>query len=128
MKFLSLILFMGISASVFSQADFDKRLLARFSEAQLNDMAQNHPAVLDYWTFYLDHSYEVVDIEPGKSMDEYPEIKFKSPEKFNILDLDVSMLKKGKTHFRIKNSNKLLILDSNEGFVEKYNAYRANPL
>lgn len=125
MKFFTLILFLGISVSVFSQTDFDKRLLAKFSQEQLTDMAANHPNILNYWTYYLDHSYEIVDIQAGKDVSEYPEIQFKSPEKFNILKVDATMKKVGKTHFRIKNTNQLLILDSNTGFTKDYNAYRA---
>lgn len=125
MKFFTLILFMGISVSVFSQTDFDKRLLAKFSQEQITDMAANHPEILNYWTYYLDHSYEIVTIQAGKDVSEYPEIKFKSSGKFNILTVDASRQKVGKTHYRIKNSNQLLVLDSTTGFTKKYNAYRA---
>lgn len=111
--------------SVFSQGNFDKRLLVNFSEEQLNDMAANQSSVLTYWTYYLDNSYEIIDIEPGKNLEMYPEIKFKSADKFNILELKVQMQKMGKTHFRIKNSNQLFVLDSKDQFIEKYNAYRA---
>ena len=125
MKFFTLILFLGISVSVFSQTDFDKRLLAKFSQEQITDLAANHPDILNYWTYYLDHSYVIVDIQAGKDVSEYPEIKFKSPEKFNILKIDARMQGVGKTHYRIKNSNQLLILDSSTGFIKEYNAYRA---
>lgn len=125
MKLFTLILFLGISMSVFSQTDFDKRLLAKFSQEQITDMATNHPNILNYWTYYLDNSYQIVNIGSGKDVSEYPEIKFKSPEKFNILKVDVRMQKVGKTHYRIKNSDQLLVIDSNTDFTKKYNAYRA---
>lgn len=126
MRFFLMLFFLGISALAFSQGDFDKRLLVKYSEEQLKDMAVNHPDVLDYWTFYLDNSYEIVDLQHGKDLSDYPEIKFNSPEKFNILTLNAPMLQKGKTLFRIKNKDKLLVLDSNEGFIERYNTYRSN--
>lgn len=126
MKFILMLFFIGFSAYAFSQGDFDKRLLAKYGEKQLKDMAANHPDVLDYWTFYLDNSYEIVDIQPGKDLSSYPEIKFNSPEKFNILSLNTPMLQKGKMYFRIKNQDKLLVLDSNLEFIERYNAYRSN--
>ena len=126
MKSILMLFFLGMSAYAFSQGDFDKRLLVKYSEQQLKDMSVNHPDVLDYWTFYLDNSYEVVEIQPGKNISEYPEIKFSSPEKFNVLALNAPMLQTGKTLFRIKNKDKLLVLDSNEEFTKRYNAYRSN--
>lgn len=126
MKFFTLILFLGISVSVFSQDNFDKRLLEKYSQEQLNELAVNQPQIVDYWTFYLDNSYEIIDIQAGKSIEKYPEIKFKSADKFNVFELDSQMQKTGKTHYRIKNSNLLLVLDSKKEFIEKYNAYRAN--
>lgn len=125
MKSILILFFLGVSMSVFAQSDFDKRLLAKYSEEQLTDMAENHSAVLTYWTYYLDNSYEIVDIEAGKNIDMYPEIKFKSADKFNVLEHDAKRQKVGKTHFRIKNTNQLLVLDSGDDFVKKYNAYRA---
>lgn len=126
MKSILILFFVGFSAYAFSQGTFDKRLLAKYSESQLSDMTNNHSEVLNYWTFYLDNSYEIVEIEPGKDLSDYPEIRFSSPEKFNVLSLNAPMHQIGKTHFRIKNQNKLLVLDSNEEFIEKYNAYRSN--
>lgn len=125
MKSILILFFLGVSLSVFSQGDFDKRLLVKFSEEQLTDMAANHRSVLTYWTYYLDNSYEIVDIQPGKNIDTYPEIKFKSADKFNILEINADRQQAGKTHFRIKNTNQLLVLDSGDDFVKKYNAYRA---
>jgi len=126
MKSILTFFFIGISAYAFSQGDFDKRLLVKFDAEQLKDMAVNHPDILDYWTFYLDHSYEIVDLEPGKNLSEYGEIKFSSSENFNILSINAPMQQMGKTLFRIKNKDKLLILDSSEAFIEKYNTYRSN--
>lgn len=125
MKLFTLILFLGISVSVFSQTNYDKRLLAKFSQEQITDMAVNQRSILNYWTYYLDNGYKVVDVPSGKNMDEYPEITYKSAEKFNILKLNTQISNLGQTYFRIKNSNQLLILDSSSHFIQKYNAYRA---
>ena len=59
MKSILILFFLGVSMSVFSQGNFDKRLLVNFSEEQLNDMAANQSSVLTYWTYYLDNSYDL---------------------------------------------------------------------
>lgn len=124
MKSVLSVLFLFLFYQGFSQVDFDKRLLVKYSAEQLHDMAVNHPDILDYWTYYLDHSYRVETITPGKDLSHIPEITFKSSKKFNVLDLGVSMNKTGSQYFKIKNKNQLLILDSDEDFTRKYNAHR----
>lgn len=125
MKSILSVLFLFICIHAFSQADFDKRLLVKYSKSQLNDMALNQSDILNYWTFYLDNSYRVENIEPGKDLSHLPEITFKSAKSFNILEINESMLKTGNKYFKIKNKPQLLILDSSDEFSKKYNAYRA---
>lgn len=126
MKTILILFFLGVSLSAFSQDDFDKRLLVKFSEEQIADLQKNHVDILTYWSYCLDNSYEVVDMNAGKNLEMYPEINFKSAEKFNVLEINEKRQKVGKTHFRIKNSNQLLVLDSGDELVKKYNAYRGN--
>lgn len=128
MKLFTFILFLGISVSAFSQADFDKRLLERFSEEQIQALTLEQSPALDYWNYYLDHGYEIVDVPTGKTTtaSQFPEIKYKSKEKFNVLDLGVSMDAKTKKYFKIRGSNQLLMLYSRDEFSQLFNEYRMN--
>ena len=126
MKLFSLILFMGISISVFSQTDFDPRLLAKFSEARIQELSKDHPEVLQYWTYYLDNSYIIVDgdasgkllVSTGQSL------KIKSLSDFNILKYDIHMDRKVRKTYDIKGTNSYLVLLSNDEFSRAYNNHR----
>jgi len=126
MKSILILLFFGVSLSTFSQGDFDKRLLAKFSEEQILKMEADHQNSLEYWEYYLDNSYIVVDVPAGKSADEFPALKYKSAEKFNILEEDITMDSVAKKHYQISGTNKMLVLLSSKEFTEKFNEYRAN--
>lgn len=126
MKSVFIILFMGIGVQLFAQVDFDSRLLSKFDKAQLQQLAENQSPVLDYWTYYLDHGYQVVDVPAGKSADAYPEIKYKSAKKFNILDLGVSMNRDTKKYYRIEGTNQMLLIYSSDEFSKLFNAHRQN--
>lgn len=126
MKSILILFFLGISLSVFSQGDFDKRLLARFSEQQIVELKAEHPDALAYWNYYLENSYEIIDLPNGKSADEFPEIKFKSASKFNILDEKLTMDGMGKKYYQISGTNQILVLLSSKEFTKKFNESRAN--
>lgn len=125
MKTIFILFFLGVSLSAFSQDDFDKRLLVKFSEEQVLKMKSEHPNVLEYWDFYLDHSYVIVDVPEGKSASEYPELKFKSADKFNILAHDITMNSTVKKYYQLPGSNQMLVLLSSADFTKKFNEYRA---
>lgn len=113
------------SVSLFSQGDFDERLLSKFDAEQIQDLqAKNSPSIA-YWTFYLDNSYEIVDLPAGKSAEEFEQVKIKDIDNFNILDLDIDMARSTKKYFQIKGSDQILVLLSNEEFVARFNEYRS---
>ncbi|MGB6034981.1 MAG: hypothetical protein WBG42_01850 [Cryomorphaceae bacterium] len=123
MKTLFTLLVLAISLGSMGQSQFDERLLEKFSEEKIQELSTDHPKVLDYWTFYLDNSFEIIDVPFEKDFSESPEIKIKDLEDFNILELDINMLSKASQEFRIKNTDKLLILHSSDRFTKLFNAH-----
>jgi hypothetical protein len=96
-----------------------------FDESQIVQFQESDSPALDYWTFYLDNSYKIVDKPEGKNVSDIEELKIKSLEKFNILDSDLAMDRLAPKYYRIKGSDKMLVLLSATEFTENYNAYKS---
>lgn len=117
------IFFCGLA--LHAQESYDTRLEAKYSKEQLAKLQENESQAIDYWTYYLDNSYEIVDVIPGKSAEGYEEIKIKNIDSFNILELGIEMDRSTNKYYQIKGTNQMLVLLSNEKFVEKYNSNRS---
>lgn len=126
MKYILHIACFFFAASVFAQSEFDDRLLAKFSEEQLEDYRENHPGVLDYWNFYIDNSYEIASDLPLEKLNgnDLVELKIRNIDKFNILEEDLHPDGYSSKYFRIKGSNDVLILFSKSEIAERFNAHR----
>ncbi len=125
MKSILIILGLFCFGSAFSQSDFDQRLLVKYDAEQIAQLQENDSRVLDYWTYYLDYSYEIVDIPSGKENNNFEEIKIKSMEKFNILDSKTKMDRTSPKYYRIKGTNEMLVLLSGDDFTKKFNAHHS---
>ncbi len=114
-----------IGGLAFGQTDFDERLLAKFSEERINQLQEDQPAVIEYWTYYLDNSYLIIDSkESGKEFNTDKKLKIKNLNDFNILDMDLTMDRKKSQVFAIAGSDKYLMLLSNSEFVNGFNNAR----
>lgn len=125
LRYLTLlsIFFMGLNVMAQSKS-IDPRLKVRFSQDQLSDMQANTPSRLAFWTYYLDHSYSIVDIPSEKAEAltslEVMEIPYSQFNGFSIL-LDEHQ-KHGAT-FRFKGEDKMLFIKPMEQFINEFNAY-----
>lgn len=125
MKFIFFVASLFIGLSAIAQSDFDERLLAKFSEERILELKKDQPQVIDYWTYYLDHSYEIVDkAASGKSFQTDEVLKIKNPDSFNILELGLTMDRSAAKIYQIKGTDKYLRLFSNNEFVLGYNKSR----
>lgn len=111
------------------QSDYDERLLARYSEDRLQELSEKKPSIVEYWTYYLDHSYTIVDGETsGKVLSTDEEIKIKNLKEFNILKLDIHMDRNRPKAYRIQGTNQFLILKSNDQFSKEFSRNRSSTL
>lgn len=67
---------------------------------------------LNYWTFYLENSFEIADI-PGKGDDAVPQtISLKSMDKkdINVFKLGLQPHKVARDYYRIEGTDKMIIV------------------
>lgn len=104
-------LFGFMTTSVFAQnTEVDKRLYAKFSKEEVQNLVKEDPEALEFWSFYLDNGYSVQEMPKGKGAD-LPEVEMIDGE-FNVLALGFEPQEVGNRYFRIKGSGKLLALHS----------------
>lgn len=106
------------------QTDIDPRLEAKYDAEQLAELSENHPAVIEYWTFYLDNAYYVADAPSGKDLAHLPTVQVADVSDFNVLSLDVHPLEQVENRYVIEGTNKLLVIRSTQKITALYNEYR----
>lgn len=124
MKNLLTLFFLAAAVVAYGQTDFDKRLLAKFSEERIKELQETQPQIIEYWTYYLDESYQIVGSSDGKVLPSEKTVKIKDFKNFNILELDVHMDRSLSKSYKIKSTGDYLVLMSNEAFSAKFNRSR----
>jgi len=126
MKTLFTLLVLTASLISMGQSEFDQRLLSRFSEERVQELLEKQPSTIEYWTYYLDHSYTLVDGSTGKTLMTDEEVKIKNLENFNVLDLDIHMDGKRPKAYSIKGTNQYLVLKSSDQFSKEFSRNRSS--
>jgi len=108
---LTIVAFLAFNVSVFAQsnADFDSRLLSKFSKKEIKKLSN---AELEYWTYYLENSFEIVDI-PKEKPDAVPAtITLSSMDKseINVFKLGLKSHEFARDYVRIEGTNKMLVI------------------
>lgn len=124
MRIIFFLIFLCLGGMAGAQTDFDERLLAKFNKEKIQELEQSNPEVLAYWSYYLDNSYIITDLESGKSYEEFEILSIDDLHNFNILSADVHMERNNPKYYRIEGQNKLLILHSNTKFSSMFNQNR----
>lgn len=120
-------LFLLLSAHmVQAQSNYDKRLLEKYPESQILELQSSNPEIISYWTYFLDNGYVIADIPAGKENDFTEVVSIKNLDHFNILSLPVGTPGEHPSYYRIQNSQKILVLLSNDDFVKKFKASQGN--
>ena len=107
--FLAAALVLTIS-SVSAQDKVDNRLLSKFSKKELKALDAE---TLDYWTFYLENSFEIAELPKGKGDDAVEQtIALKSVDKkeLNVFDLGLEPHEFARDYFRIEGTDKMIIV------------------
>lgn len=105
------IAFLAFTTSSFAQNNtgLDVRLLDKFSKKELKSLEK---AELDYWTFYLENSFDIVDI-PKEKPDAVPaSISLKSMDKkdINVFKLGLTPHEFARDYFRIEGTDKMMVI------------------
>lgn len=116
--------------------EIDDRLLFRFSQSQLDDIASVDPNQIKYLNFYLNNSYYFRDagIIPDQKLQDYQDIfeylslpseyQLEEPinkDNFNILMFNVPFFENKSTAYLFGDSNLLLVLRSKRVINEMFN-------
>ena len=114
----------------------DDRLLFRFSQSQLDDIASVNPNQIKYLNFYLNNSYYFRDagIIPDQKVQDYHDIfeylslpseyQLEEPinkDNFNILMFNVPFFENKSTAYLFGDSSLLLVLRSKKAINQMFN-------
>lgn len=93
-----------------------------YPESKIEYLLKEEPEVLVYWNAIYDFGYEVKTISKSESVkaESYPEVEVENLKKVNILKMNLYPKKEETQVFRIKNTNKLLILKSEKAIYESF--------
>ena len=116
--------------------EIDDRLLFRFSQSQLDDIASVNPNQIKYLNFYLNNSYYFRDAGniPDQKLQDYQDVfqhlslpsgyQLEEPinkDNFNILMFNVPFFENKSTAYLFGESNLLLVLRSKKVINEMFN-------
>ncbi len=122
MKSVFLILFLGVSVAVFSQQNFDKRLLTKFSEEQILELQHKNPNIVGYMEYYLNHGYSIVSKSNLTGQLNKGTVKLKSlkPAKINLFALSVSLPLNADVYYGIEGEDEVLVLHSRKTMLSDF--------
>jgi len=109
----------GISA--YSQSDFDKRLLAKFSDDQIHKLQEVQPNSVAYFEFFLDHGYKLIDAKDGKDFQFEGILKVKDLDNINLFELGLEHPLKEYKFYQLRNSDKILVLVPRKQIIKHFN-------
>ena len=116
--------------------DIDDRLLFRFTQSQLDDIASVNPNQIKYLNFYLNNSYYFQDAGfiPNQKLQDYQDVfqhlslpsdyQLEEPinkDNFNIFMFNVPFFENKSTAYLFGDSNLLLVLRSKKVINEMFN-------
>ena len=125
-----------INTSAQDILEIDDRLLFRFTQSQLDDIASVNPNQIKYLNFYLNNSYYFQDVSfiPDQKLQDYQDVfqhlslpsdyQIEEPiskDNFNILMFNVPFFVNKSTAYLFGDSNLLLVLRSKKGINKMFN-------
>jgi len=131
---LCIVNFLSTSAQDFFE--FDDRLLFRFSQSQLDEIASVNPNQIKYLDFYVNNSYYFMDASniPSQKLQDYqdvfdylslpPDYQIIEPISelnFNILMFNVNFFENRSSAYLFGTSNSVLVLRSKKRINEMFN-------
>lgn len=129
MRLICIIIFLQlITANTFAQSNHDPRLIESHDIEYLDRLKSKSPAYYEKLNFYLDHSYSIIDFNEKKFTTKLKTIKVKDIDNINIFlvkeanDIHNDNIKR--SYFRIKGTEKILVLEPMKQFNKSFNKAR----
>jgi len=120
-----LICFLLLGSYAFAQqSNIDQRLLKRFTASELSKMQTSEPARLAYWTYYLDHSFQIMDIptEKASGLTDLPVLAMSSAN-FNAFSIQLDTYQKDGATLRFQGEQRMLLVKPMKQLTEEFNTY-----
>jgi hypothetical protein len=116
--------------TTFDAAAIDARLYAVFDSAYIEKSARTDQFDLQWWTFYLDNAFAVVNAPPTKdgSEGDFPTVRIADVAHINILVLEkeqnTQRQRDVEAVYRIEGTSQYLVYQSGRRLIEAFNAFR----
>lgn len=107
-----------------SKTEPDPRLFDALSESEIAEMQAKNPFLIEYYNYFLDHSYKIMN-QPKSNQLDLPTVNIPNIDNFNILVLKKEQKLKraweSQTYYTIKDTDKVLVFISEKEFTKKLN-------
>lgn len=103
----------------------DPRLFQVMDREYVLRLQSESPEILTYYNFFLDHSYYIDPLPAGKEPF-WETIPFFDPATDNILSLKLKRDRMHRKYYRIGNSDKLLVMYSDQEFMSRLEQHKRN--
>ncbi len=131
MKQSLLLLFALFFMSSFTTVEPDTRLIDYLGAEKVAIMQKNNPSLIHYYNFFLDNSYSIETVPADKLQgNNFEELSLPlsggevDTKALNVLKLNIQRKYDENIYYKIKGSDQIFIMLSEEVFIKKYNKYR----
>jgi hypothetical protein len=102
----------------------DPRLYDALSQAEINEMLDKNPFLIEYYNYFLDNSFKIIEQPKGKSL-QFPPVIIPNIDNFNILAIQKKQKLQrnwdNQTYYCIEGTNKILVFISEREFTNQLN-------
>jgi len=109
----------------------DTRLIDYLGADKVAIMQKNNPSLIHYYNFFLDNSYSIETVPADKLQgNNFEELSLPlsggevDTKVLNVLKLNIQRKYDENIYYKIKGSDQIFIMLSEEVFIKKYNKYR----
>lgn len=104
----------------------DPRLYDALSQKEINEMLDKNPFLIQYYNYFLDYSFKIIEQPKGKNL-QLPVVIIPDMENFNILALQkkqkLQRSWENQTYYTIEGTNKILVFISEREFTQRLNEH-----
>ena len=132
---LTLIVRIDVYGQNTTPSNTDFRIVETYGVDYVNRMDLESPNRLTYLTYFLEHSYFIMDYPKGKTYEDINSIPDKNGvvgnliidinnlSAFNVLNYNFTREQKTRTFYKIVNTGKMIVFYSQDEFLKNYNEF-----
>ncbi len=119
--FIGVIVLLSASGAVAQEQKIDKRLEKKYSVEELKKIQKENPQQLEYLNFVVEKGFTIMPYPKSKGTPKEisGEVEIKDLKNINIYDLGLDVLKDNWQYYKIKGTDDLLVIYS-EDYIKEY--------